>query len=740
MMEEKSDIDQILARVKAEESKRGKLKIFFGAVAGVGKTYAMLEAARLRKKEGVDVVVGYVETHKRAETAVLLEGLEILPARKIKYRGIELREFDLDASLKRKPSLILVDEFAHTNAPGVRHTKRYQDIEELLNHGINVYTTLNVQHCEGVHDIVAQITGVVVKETVPDNFLEMADEIELIDLPSEELLKRLREGKVYLGPQAERAAMNFFRPGNLIALRQLALRYTARSVDAKMRAYKEMYSISKVWKASDRFLLCISGDPSAMRLIRSAKRIASETGADWIVAYVEAPSLTRRSYRQNEVDALMRAAEKLGAETIVLSGQKISETLLAYARSKNIGKIIVGKPKRSWLSELISGSVVNELARQSGEIDIYILSGEVEEKIPKPILVPRRHLSWKGVLLSVMIVCLCTMVNSLLFPVVELSNLIMVYLLGVICAAFFFGKRISFFLSLLSVLCFDYFFVPPYFTFAVADVQYVITFFVMFITGLLVSTLAERLRTQMISARLREEHNQILYALNKALSKTSDLEEVIKLAVKHLEEFCKCPVAIFGLDQKKSVIVQARGGLAFLISVNEEGVIQWVYEHGKMAGRGTDTLPGSKGIYLPLIGTEKTVGVIGVLPGDSQLLSDPRKMHFLEMMVTQTALAIEGAQLAAAMIRAEYAIENERIRNLFLTTFSYDVPQKLSSLSKRVSKLLADEEMGDEEKMKIVKQIRSEVEQLNALSADLHNILKSRSSVIPDEGKTSEPQ
>lgn len=650
----------------------------------------MLEAARLRKKEDMDVVVGYVETHKRAETEVLLKGLEFLPPKKIMYRGIELREFDLDEALERKPSLILVDELAHTNAPGVRHAKRWQDIEELLNHNINVYTTLNVQHCESVHDIVAQITGVVVKEAVPDSFLEMADEIELVDLPSEELLKRLKEGKVYLGPQAERAAMNFFRPGNLIALRQLALRYTARSVDAKMRAYKEMYSISKVWKASDRFLVCISGDPSAIRLLRSAKRIASETGADWIVAYVETPSLTRRPYRQNQVDALIRSAEKLGAEAIILSGQRISETLLAYARSKNIGKILVGKPKRSWLSELVTGSVVNKLARQSGEIDIYILSGEVEEKIPKPISVQRRPLSWKGALGSVMVIVVCTMVNSLLFWVVDVSNLIMVYLLGVICVAFFFGKRIAFLLSLLSVLCFDYFFVPPYFTFAVADVQYIITFIVMLITGLVVSTLADRLRTQMISARLREEHNQILYALNKELSKTSDSDELIKIAVKHLEEFCKCPVAIFGVDQNKSAIVQAKDSLSLPLTLNEEGVINWVYEHGKMAGRGTDTLPGSKGIYLPPVGTEKTVGVFGVLPGDSQLLSNPRKMHFLEMMVAQTALAVEGAQLAAAMIRAEYAIENERIRNLFLTTFSYDVPQKLNTVSRIISQLLKD--------------------------------------------------
>ncbi len=285
----------------------------------------------------------------------------------------------------------------------------------------------------------------------------------------------------------------------------------------------------------------------------------------------------------------------------------------------------------------------------------------------------------------------------------------------------------------MSVLCFDYFFVPPYFTFAVADVQYIITFIVMFITGLLVSTLADRLKTQMISARLREEHNQILYALNKELSKTSDSDELIKIAIKHLEEFCKCPVATFGLDQKKSVIVQAKGGLAFPMGANEEGVVQWVYEHGKMAGRGTDTLPGSKGIYLPLVGTEKTVGVFGALPGDSQLLSDPRKMHFLEMMVTQTALAVEGAQLSAAMLQAKFSLENESLKNLFLTSFSHDVPQKLTAISKMVSQLLSDKEKGNEEKTQIVKQIGSEVEQLNALSIELHNILKSRSNVISDK-------
>ena len=286
-MEKRSNPDEILARVKAEDTRRGKLKIFFGAVAGVGKTYSMLEAAKHRKKEGIDVVVGYVETHKRAETDALLEGLEILPPKVIPYKNVDLREFDVDAALKRNPGLILVDELAHTNAPGSRHTKRWHDIEELLDKGINVYTTLNVQHCESANDIVSQVTGITVHETVPDTFIEKADEMELVDLPSEELLKRLKDGKVYLGEQAERAAQHFFQPGNLIALRQLALRYTERNVDSQLMSYKKAHSVSKVWNVRDRFLVCISPSPTAMRLIRAGKRIASDLGEEWIVAYVE---------------------------------------------------------------------------------------------------------------------------------------------------------------------------------------------------------------------------------------------------------------------------------------------------------------------------------------------------------------------------------------------------------------------------------------------------------------------
>lgn len=389
-MEEKSDIEQILANAKAQESHRGKLKIFFGAAAGVGKTYAMLESARLQKKEGIDVIIGWVETHKRVETEALLEGLQILPPKIIKYKNIELSEFDIDAALNKKPTLILVDELAHTNAPGSRHPKRWQDVEELLDKGIDVYTTLNVQHCESATDVVAQVTGIIVRETVPDTLVEKADEIELVDLPTETLLKRLKEGKVYLGEMAKHAEQNFFQPGNLIALRQLALRYTAHNVDDKLLSYKQTHATFKILGARDKFLVCISESPNAVRLIHAGKRIASDLGVKWSVAHVET-SLQLAKKDRTRLSEMMRIAEKLGAEIVTLSGQDIAETLISYARSNNITKIIVGKPEKPKLYEFIFGSVIDKLAHKCKEIDLYLLSGESQEepvKVTTPDVAP----------------------------------------------------------------------------------------------------------------------------------------------------------------------------------------------------------------------------------------------------------------------------------------------------------------------------------------------------------------
>ena len=673
-MEDNSDIDQILARAKREEKHRGKLKIFFGAAAGVGKTYAMLETARRDKKDGLDVVIGWVETHKRVETEALLEGLEILPPKIIQYKNINLPEFDIDAALKRNPALILVDELAHTNAPGFRHPKRWQDVEELLDKGIDVYTTLNVQHCETATDVVAQITGVTVRETVPDTIVEKADEVELVDLPTENLLKRLKDGKVYIGDIAERAAQNFFQPGNLIALRQLALRYTAHNVDEKLLSYKEAHAISKVWGVRDKFLVCISTSPSAIRLIRAGKRIASDLGVEWTVAYVET-AIQLSPKDRGRISEMMRIAEKLSAEVVTLNGQDIADTLISYARSKNIAKIIVGKPEKPRWHDLIFGSVIDKLARKCGEIDLYLLSGEVQEGAVKVIPQAMTAFSWVNFFRTIAMVLICTLIDWILLPHLALVNLVMVYLLGVTWVAFRYGRRMSIIASFLSVILFDFFLVPPLYTFAVADVEYLITFTVMLIVGLVIAHLTGQLRRQTISMSLREDKTQVLYALSRDLSKSSYPDELFKIALKHIQEFFKCKAAIFIPDAKRKLVVRF-GEAKENLSANEIAVAQWAFDNKKTAGKDTDTLPGSSGIYLPFIGAEKVVGVAGIFPNEEGQFIDPEQFHMLEMFISQAALAVEGAQLALAAIDAESRIENERFRNLLLTTF----PQVLLSL------------------------------------------------------------
>ena len=721
---ERPDPDAVLAKVKAEDSRRGKLKIFFGAVAGVGKTYTMLESARASKKEGIDVVVGYVETHKRAETEALLEGLEVLPPKSVAYKNVSLREFDIDGAIRRNPKLILVDELAHTNSPGSRHPKRWQDIEELLVQGINVYTTLNVQHCESVNDIVAQVTGIRVRETVPDTFIEQADEIELVDLPSEELLKRLKEGKVYLGEQAERAAEHFFQPGNLIALRQLALRFTERNVDVKLMSYKKEHAVSTVWNVRDRFLVCISPSPSATRLIRAGKRISSDLGVEWIVAYVE-PSLELRPEDKNRVAEMMRFAEKLGARVITLTGQDTAELIIAYARSQNVTKIIMGKPGKLKLRELIFGSIFDRLARKCGEIDLYLLSGDVSEQTAefKQLVLPA--FSWHSLGWALSVVILCTLVNwGLILLRISLVNLIMIYLLGVTWVAFRYGRRISLIVSFLSVLLFDFLFIPPYFTFSVAHIEYAFTFIVMLVVGVTIAQLTGQLKRQNVAMLLREERTKTLYALSRDLSKSSYPDELFKIALKHIQDFFKCKAVIFAPNKARKLIAQFGGSIHLELNSNELVVAQWVYEHKKPAGKGTDTLPGSGGMYLPFLGAEKTVGVLGIFMANEKEFIDPEQLHMLEMFVSQTALAVEGAQLAATALDAVTKVENERLRNLVLTTFSSGLFEPLTVISQTASALLKPENFNSEStRVRLIEQMRKETERLNTLIVELPQII-----------------
>ncbi len=735
MSEHRLDPEAFLARARQEEARRrrGKLKVFFGAAAGVGKTYAMLEAAGEQRADGVDVVIGHVETHGRAETDVLLTGLEILPPRLVEYRGTTLREFDLDGALTRHPTLILVDELAHTNATGSRHTKRWQDVLELLDAGIDVYTTVNVQHVESLNDVVAKITGVVVRETVPDSVLEQADEMELIDLPPDDLLQRFKEGKVYMPDQAEEALRNFFRKGNLIALRELALRSTAARVDAQMRVYMREHAIGKIWPAAERLLVCISPSPLSARLVRVAKRMAESLGAQWIAAWVETPAQLRLPQEaRDRVVQTLRLAEQLGAETITLSGPKMSEALLAFAHDRNVTKILVGKPTRSLWKRLLLGSIVDALVQGSGDIDIYVISGEREEA---PILAPVRPravaVDWLAYGRAAAIVALVTGVAWLMFPLFELANLVMIYLLGIVVVAMRHGRGPSLLAAVLSVAAFDFFFIPPYFTFAVSDARYLFTFVVMLLVGLVISDLTVRIRTQAEAAGDRERRTASLYAMSRELSSTRGVDELLTIAVRHIGEVFRSQIVV--LLPAADGLLAPRGPVPadFRPDSSELGVARWAYEHRQPAGLGTATLPGASALYLPLLAPRGPVGVLGVRPGDHHGFDAPEQLHQLETFANQTALAIERALLAEEAQHAEVRIETERLRSSLLSSVSHDLRTPLATITGAVSTILeSGARLDGETRQELLQSVREEAERLNRLVQNLLEMTRLESGAL----------
>jgi two-component system, OmpR family, sensor histidine kinase KdpD len=722
-IERRPDPDELLARVKEAETRqgRGKLKIFFGAAAGVGKTYAMLEAAREQRAQGVNVVVGWVETHGRVETEALLGDLEILPRRPVEYRGARLHEFDLDAALARRPALILVDELAHTNAPGSRHAKRWQDVLELLDAGINVYSAMNVQHVDSLNDVVARITGVVVRETVPDSIFEHTDEVELIDLPPDDLLQRLRDGKIYIPEQAREAIENFFRKGNLIALRELALRVTAQHVDAEMRHYMRDHAIRQTWPVRERLLVCIGPSPSSIRLVRAAKRMAEGLGAEWIVAYVETPSQVRLPQEaRDRVAQTMRLAEQLGAEIHTLTGQRMSDEILAFARSRNVSKLVVGKPERPLWKRIAMGSIVDTLVQGSGEIDIYVISGDRDDSRPLPPRPWQAQTDWPPYAYALAVVAICTGIAWAMFPYFAFSNLIMVYLLGVIVVATRYGRGPSLVASLLSVGAFDFFFVPPYFTFAVSDTQYFVTFSVMLIVAVVISGLATRIRDQAVSARERERRMAALYAMSRELASTRGVQGLLAVAIRHITEVFQAGVAV--LLPAPDGRLGGGGAVVgeFPMDVSEVAVSQWVYEHGQVAGQGTDTLPGAAGLYVPLLGSRGTVGVLGLRPNDPRSLQTPEQLHQLETFASQTALAIERARLAEEAEQAQVRAETERLRNSLLSSVSHDLRTPLASITGAASTLLDNEARLDAATRRdLLEALHEEADRLNRLVQNL---------------------
>jgi two-component system sensor histidine kinase KdpD len=731
--EDRPDPDRLLARVREEEARsgRGKLKVFFGAAAGVGKTYAMLQAARMRKSEGRDVVVGWAETHGRAETAALLEDLPLIPPTRYEHRGVWLAEFDLDAALARRPELILLDELAHTNAPGARHAKRWQDAMELLDAGIDVYSTLNVQHLDSLNDVVAQITGVTVRETVPDVVLDQADEIELVDLPPDELLQRLAEGKVYVPAQAQQAIQNFFRKGNLIALRELALRRTAERVDAQMQLYRLDHRIERTWPVAERSLVCVGPNPASIRLIRAARRMAAGLRADWMAVYVETPG--HGALPESDKQALaenLGLAEKLGAGTAILSGFRVSEEILAYARDKNVTKIVAGKPTHPRWRDRLRGSLADEIIRGSGEIDVYIISGDIEEEprmaSPTPVRPPERRAYVFAALTVAVSTAICALLSSFLAP----ANLVMVYLLVVAFVATRSRAGPAILASVLSVVAFDFFFVPPPLTLAVEDTQYVVTFGVMLIVALLISGLAARVREQAEAARQRERRTATLHALSRELAATRGLEEIARTAARHASEALSLQAAVILKREDGRLVAIAAPSAFFTLEPREEAVARWVLEHGRPAGLGTDTLPGAGALFVPLLGTAGAVGALGVRPSDSLGLPHEQRL-LLDAIASQSAAAIERAELAAGAERALLTAETERLRSALLSSVSHDLRTPLASITGAVSSLLeSGGTVTDEARRELLETIQEESGWMDRLIRNLLDMTKLESGTL----------
>jgi two-component system sensor histidine kinase KdpD len=734
--ERRPDPEALLAKVRHEDpsSARGRLRIFFGAVAGVGKTYAMLQAAHDRKREGIEVLIGYVETHGRPETAALLEGLPLLPARQIEYRGRTLREFDLDAALLRQPRLLLLDELAHTNVPGSRHERRHQDVDELLRAGIDVYTTLNVQHLESLNDLVAQVTGVVVRETIPDSVLESADEVELIDLPPDELLARLREGKVYIPEQAERALASFFKKANLIALRELALRSTADRVDAQMEVYRRAEAGERTWPIMEKLLVCVSPSPSAIRVVRAGRRLARRLRADWTVLYVEQPRhfRLRESDREYATQAL-RVAESLGGEAVTLAGRDGVEEILSYARAHNVSKIVVGKPGRFWrLRELATGSFVGRLAAGSGEIDVFIVHGGKEKAVAAPAgeesILP---IDWKRYLAAIASVVACTLVAAAMAPYFERANVIMVYLVGVILVAGRFGRGPSILAAILSVAAFDFLFVPPFLTFRVSDTEYVITLAVMLMVAILISTLTVRNQEQAEQARQRERRTMALYALSRELASTRNLDPMIAAVRRRVQDLFDAGTAIFLADEDGHLQARGGGDPAIAEDAKEIAVAQWAHEHGALAGRGTTTLAGARALHLPLQGGRGPVGVLAIaLPAGRGLLGT-EPMHLLETIASQTALALERALLAREAHRQRLVVEGERLRNAILAAVSHDLRTPLASIAGAASSLAqSGDRLDPESRRELVLTIHEEAQRMSRLANNLLEMGRLQSNTV----------
>jgi two-component system sensor histidine kinase KdpD len=736
---ERRDPDELLAAVKrdAARAQRGRLKIFIGASAGVGKTYAMLEAARAARASGADIAVGYVEPHGRVETERLLEGLEQLPPVEVRYRGMTRREFDLDAALKRAPSTLLVDELAHSNIvegePRPRHAKRWQDIEELQDGGINVWTTLNIQHLESLNDLVAGITGVRQQETIPDRIFDEADEVELIDLPPDDLLDRLKAGKVYVSDKAATAADRFFRRPNLTALRELALRRTADRVDAAARAYSGDERSSRPWLARDRFLIAIAPNDQAEQLVRVGKRFADALDAEWLVVSVETPALLKLGERaRNRRIAALRLAESLGAQTITLDGSSAAAALAEYARLRNITRIVVGEPRRRGWRALLAPSTAAKLVRYGQGLDVSIIA---RRDSPRQAEAPEqsgpRNVTWPRYWAAALVSLLCTGVAELMYPYFELTNLVMVYLLGATIAALRLGSGPATLTAFVNVMAFDFFFVPPRLTFAVSDLQYVVTFAVMLVVALVIASLVASVRAQTRVAGARERRTALLYAMSRELAATRQRENIARVAVKHVAETFSGHAVVLVPDPTGRLLHPSAAPLPESLRSADLSVAQWVYDHGRPAGLGTDTLPAALAQYQPLRGGSRTLGVLALRPTQRRRLLLPEQQHLLETFAGQIGLAFERASQAEEAEAALVAAETESLRNTLLASISHDLRTPLAAIAGAGS-ALADPDLAIDSaaRIRLATTIESKAREMSKLISNVLDLMRFESGEV----------
>ena len=684
--------DALLTQAQGEQ--RGRLKIFLGAAPGVGKTYEMLSVARRKLLEGVDVVVGIVETHGRIETETQLDGLEVIPRREEIHQGRSLLEMDLDAILKRRPQIVLVDELAHTNTPGSRHPKRYQDVQELCAAGIDVYSTLNIQHVASLNDVVASITRVRVRETVPDSVLEQADEIELIDLTPDDLMQRLREGKVYHGEAAERALAHYFTPSNITALRELALRRTAQRVDEQLRQQRRVQGINEVWAASERILVCINESPGSESLVRHAKRVADRLGAQWTAVYLETERSRQLSEAQRDsVAQTLRLAEHLGADTLTLPGERIADDVLRICREHNVTQVIVSKSRRSRWFEWMHGSVVDELVRNSGNITVQVF-GESDSAAQRSAASSandnqRPAIDWgKPVeyLATAFWVALATVIGIAIDRSAGMANVSLIFLPAVLFSATRYGLLPSLFGAIMSSLCYNYFMLPPLYTFTIGDPDNVLAFFAFIAVAFLISHLTARTRVQAQSAREQARTTAELLNFSRRLAGLRKLDELLELTAAqvahmlHVEAVLLTPVE-GQLKMRASMPVGATLDEADLAAAT------WCLEKNRPTGRGSDTLPGARRLFLPLHNGSNGLAVIGVRHSDEQARLEPDKRRLLDALSDLAVIAFERIRLARDVDQAKMLAETEKLRTALLTSISHDLRTPLASIMGSITSL-----------------------------------------------------